>query len=282
MTANAAPHPPHPPHAPHQRAHGTLQLAFKRRGPDTVLDTLRQEGCLKARFPRADPPAWPGAVTLNTAGGIAGGDQLASTIAAGPGTRATVATQACERIYRALPGLVAHVETRLHVAPAAALEWLPQETILFNGCALRRTLDIHLAPDAWFLGVESLVFGRAAMPEQLLHANLHDRITLRRENRLLLHDTVRLHGPAAALLARPAIGAGARAVATLLHAAPDAARHLDPLRTALAPFDAGATTHGGLLLARITAPSGAALRHAVLAGLNILRAGRTLPRVWMC
>ena len=40
-------------------------MSFKRRGTATVLDGLRQDGCLKARFPHVDPPHWPGAVTLN-------------------------------------------------------------------------------------------------------------------------------------------------------------------------------------------------------------------------
>ena len=46
----------------HQRARGSLRLSFKRRGGATVLDGLRQEGCLKARFPRTERGAWPGAV----------------------------------------------------------------------------------------------------------------------------------------------------------------------------------------------------------------------------
>jgi urease accessory protein len=269
------------PDAPaHQRARGDLRLSFKRRGAATVLDGLRQDGCLKARFPRIDPPDWPGAVTLNSAGGVAGGDRLTTAITAGPGTAATVASQAAERIYRALPGATSRVATALHVADGAALEWLPQETILFDRCALSRTLDIHLAENAWFLGVESLVFGRTAMDEQVHTAHIHDRITLRRDGRLLLHDAIRLDGPVAALLARPAIGTGARAVATIIHAAPDP--RLDAVRTALAPFEAGATIVEGVLLARIVAPTGAELRRAVVAGLNILRAGRTLPRVWLC
>ena len=90
---------------------------------------------------------------------------LHTRITAGPGTSATIASQAAERIYRALPGQTASIATTLHAEPGAALEWLPQETILFDRCALDRRLDIHLAPDAWFLGVESLVFGRAAMDE---------------------------------------------------------------------------------------------------------------------
>ncbi len=268
---------------PHQRARGALRLSFKQRDDATVLDALRQDGCLKARFPHTERDAWPGAVTLNTAGGVAGGDTLDTAVTAGPGTRATVASQAAERFYRALPGSApAQVITRLHVAPGAALEWLPQEAILFNHCALRRRLLVDLAEDAWFLGVESLVFGRTAMDESVQDASLRDLIELRRGGRLILHDAIRLDGPVQSVLDRPASGNGARAVAILLHAAPDAAARLDPLRAALAAWDAGASAWDGMLVARIAAQDGACLRRAVVAGLNVLRAGRPLPRVWEC
>ena len=79
---------------PHQRARGALRLSFRLRGGATVLDGLRQEGCLKARFPRPERGAWAGAVALNTAGGVAAGDVLTSRVSAGPGTAATVAAPA--------------------------------------------------------------------------------------------------------------------------------------------------------------------------------------------
>jgi urease accessory protein len=267
---------------PHQRARGTLRLALKRRDGATVLDALRQEGCLKVRFPRTEQDAWAGAVTLNTAGGIAGGDQLSTCIKAGPGTAATIASQAAERVYRALPGTVADVSTSLHVAAGAALEWLPQETILFDRCAARRRLEVELAGDAWFLGVEQLVFGRTAMGETVRSASFRDLIQLRRDGRLILHDAIRLDGPVQALLDRAATGNGARATATLVHAAPGAAWLLDPLRAALAGWEAGASAWDGMLVARVVAADGACLRRAVVAGLNVLRDGRPLPRVWLC
>jgi urease accessory protein len=267
----------------HQRARGTLRLSFKHRGAATVLDGLRQEGCLKARFPRTEHGAWSGAVMLNSSGGVAGGDILYITIGAGPGTQATVASQAAERFYRALPGTApSQVSTALHVAPGAALEWLPQESILFDRCALQRRLVVDLARDAWFLGVEQLVFGRTAMGEAVQDAWLRDLIQVRRDGRLLLHDAIRFDGPVQSLLDHRATGGAARGVATLIHAAPDAAARLDALRLALAGYDAGASAWDGLLLARITASDGACLRAAVVAGLNALRAGRPLPRVWLC
>ncbi len=267
----------------HQRAQGALRLSFKRRGDATVLDGLRQEGCLKARFPRTEHGAWAGAVMLNSSGGVVGGDALDITISAGPGTRATVASQAAERFYRALPGTPpARVSTALSVAPGAALEWLPQESILFDRCAVRRRLSVDLAGDAWFLGVEQVVFGRTAMGEAVQDAEFRDLIELRRDGRLLLHDAIRLDGPVQAVLDRRAAGGGARAVATLVHAAADAEEKLDALRDALAGQEAGASAWDGLLVARIVAADGACLRAAVVAGLAALRAGRPLPRVWFC
>ena len=269
----------------HQRAVGELRLSMRLRGTDTVLDGLRQMGCLKARFPRPERGAWTNAVSLNTAGGIAAGDRLTSAIAIGQGARATIAGQAAERCYRALPGATpAVVRTALAVAPGAAMEWLPQETILFDRCALDRWLDIELAPDAWFLGVEAIVFGRTAMGEQVGHANFRDTIRIRRDGRLLLHDAVRIQGEVAARLARPAIGGGACAMATLLHVAPDAEAALDGLRDALAdaPGEWGASAWDGMLVARFLAADGASLRQAVVTGLQALRGERPLPRVWLC
>ena len=188
-----------------------------------MLDRFRQEGCLKARLPRPEQGAWTTAVTLNSGGGVAQGDRLSTAITAGPGTALTVASQAAERFYRSPGGAPATVITTLEVREAAAMEWLPQEAILFDCCALDRRLQIDLAGDACFLGVETLVFGRALMGETVRQAVLHDTIRVRRDGRLLLHDAIRLHGPVQSVLDRPAVAGGGRAVATLIYSAPDAA-----------------------------------------------------------
>ncbi len=267
----------------HQRAIGSLHVAVKRRGVASVLADLRQDGCLKARFPR--PVDWIEVVTLNSSGGVAGGDRLASTFDVRARARATFASQAAERFYRALPGDPrAHVRTNLTVADGAAAEWLPQEAILFDRAAVDRALTVDLAPDAWFLGVESIVFGRTAMGERVATARLADTIQLRRDGRLILHDAIRLSGEVAAVLEGVATGRGGAAIATILHVAPDAESRLDAFRAAVAeaPAEVGASAWDGMLIARLVARDGAALRATVIAGLAALRGGRALPRVWMC
>lgn len=268
---------------PLARARGRLDLGFKRRGAETVLDALFQEGCAKARFPRREAGAFAGAVLLNTAGGLTGGDRLSQAVRWGEGTAATVAGQAAERIYRSL-GDAAQIETRLTVEPGAVAEWLPQETILFDRARLDRDLRIELRGDARFLGVEAIVFGRAAMGETVRQGTLRDAWRIRRDGRLVYADALAVDGDPAAALDRPGLGRGARAVATLLFAAPEAQALIDPLRAVLAEAQglAGASAWNGLLVARFAAPDGAVLRRDLISALGILRAGRPLPRVWQC
>ncbi len=134
-----------------------------------------------------------------------------------------------------LPGIARHA--RLERAPHGS-PWRMAERR--SGCRRRRScsivapcgvsLHVELADDAWFLGVESLVFGRAAMGEVVEHASLRDVYEVHRGGRLLLHDAIRLEGEVAATLRRPAVADGARAVATLVYVASDAETMLDPLR----------------------------------------------------
>ena len=270
-----------------QRAWGDLRVTLRVRDGRTVLEDLRQDGCLKARFPR--PVDLAEVTTLNTSGGVAGGDRLRLAFEVGAGAAACFASQAAERFYRALPeDAPARLRSTVRVAAGGLAEWLPQESILFDRCALDRVLEVDMAADARFIGVESLVFGRALMGETVRAARLADTIRIRRDGRLLLHDAIRLDGDLATAMARPAIGAGAGAVATLLYVAPDAPARLDALRAAWAAgavegaVEGGASCWDGMLVGRLVARDGAALRAAVASGLECLRDGRALPRVWMC
>ncbi len=267
----------------HQRAFGAVRVEMQVRNGKTVLAELRQEGCLKVRFPR--PAGWTEAIAVNISGGVAGGDRLHSDIVVRAGAAACFTTPAAERFYRALPGEIpAELRNSIRVEPGAAAEWLPQESIVFDAAAFDRRLEIDIAEDGWFVGVETLVFGRAAMGETVREVRLRDLIRVRRAGALVLHDAIRIDGDAAATLARPAVACGGRAVATIVHIAPDAGERLAPLRAALesVPAEAGASAWNGMLIGRIVAADAAALRTAIVAGLQALRANRPLPRVWMC
>ncbi|MEO6093158.1 MAG: urease accessory protein UreD [Novosphingobium sp.] len=269
---------------PSLRSSGRIDLSLAMRGNELTLPRAFQSGCLRVRLPRA---AGDGerraAVILNTAGGIADGDRLDQRIDWQEQAIGAVTTQAAEKIYRALAN-GSTIETRLNVGRGASAEWLPQETILFDGARLDRETRVVLADDVTFLGIEALVLGRAAMGETVRSGALRDRLRIWRNERLIYADALNLDGDIAALMQRSAIGAGARAMAVLVHASAGAAALVGPLREALetARGRAAASSWNGLLAVRLLAPDGETLRHDIAAALGVLCNGRPLPRVWRC
>ena len=261
-----------------QRAAGSGRVAVQAAGGRTRLRDLFQEGCAQIRLPRDAAARGLEAVLINTAGGLTGGDRLAWRAEATQGAALTVSTPACEKVYRARDDAAESLVT-LEAGPGARLAWLPQETILFDGAALRRRLDISLAADAEVVVVEAVVLGREAMGESVRAGALHDRWRVRREGRLAFADDLRLEGPVSEIAARAAVLAGGRAFASLLLVAPDAEDRLRPLRHALGG-DGGASAFDGKLFCRIAARDGRGLRHALVRALGALREGQPIPRVW--
>lgn len=242
-----------------------------------------QSGCLRARSPATFGADRAGAVLINTGGGVTGGDRLHQAIRWEPGAVATVATQAAEKVYRAAQGQV-EIQTRLTVSKDADAEWLPQETILFDGARLDRRTEVELASGARFLGIEAVILGRTAMGETIRDGALRDSWRITRDGKLIYADVLRLEGRIDALMRRSAIGAGARAMAVAIMAVDGAAALLPAVREVMedAKGRAAATVVNGLLVARFLSPDGQTLRRDLVAVLSGLRDGRPLPRVWTC
>ena len=248
-------------------------------GPATRLGGLRQQGALRVLFPRAGAGPMQ-AVLINTSGGLTGGDRMDIRAAARAEARLTLTTQAAERAYRAVGPAPARMDTRLEVARGARLHWLPQETILFEGCHLRRRLDVDVAPGAELLLCEPVIFGRAAMGETVRDGRFDDRVTLRVGGETVLLDATRMAGDLDGLLHRPGVAEGARAMALIVLAGPRAHAALGALR-AMLPESAGASLlRDDVLVARVLAEDGFGLRRTLLPALRLL-ARNDLPRPWM-
>jgi urease accessory protein len=265
------------------RARGEARAVFAKVGARTEPARVFETGGLRLRFPRASHASE--AVLINTGGGMAGGDRADVQIGLEAGAQVLFTTQSAEKIYRT-ENDTAEVDARIVLGEGAKLEWLPQETILFHNARFVRRLAIDLAGDASLLLVEAVTFGRIAMGERDIDASIHDSWRVRRQGRLVFAEELRLDHAAAAL-DRIGVGRGARAIATILIAAPDPQAQLERLRTTLgeaqqgddAPLEGGATAFEGLALARLISPSPARLRAALVAVMVALR-GRAAPRVW--
>lgn len=275
MTAMAPPPPTErPPDLALPRARGELRASFVLRDGRTRLARLYQQGSARAIL-----PATPGCemVVLNTSGGLAGGDRLRIGVDLAEGTHLTATTQTAERAYRATTS-PARIEARLTVGAGAHLDWLPQETILFDGARLHRDQEVALAHGASCLWAETLILGRAAMGETVRRLDLTDRRRITRDGRPLHVENLRLDDAALADGASPATLAGSRAFATVVLVAEGAERLLAPARAALGR-DGAASLVAGRLVARLIAADGWPLRQTLARLIAALRPG-PLPRVW--
>jgi urease accessory protein len=127
-------------------------VQFKHNGPLRVLQSLYPEG-----------PAVCHNVLVHPPGGIVGGDTLDITVQVDAGAHALITTPAATRFYKSLgePG-TQRVKVQLH--SGARLEWLPLETLVYNGCNAFNSAVFDLAPGAEMIGWDITALG-------LPHAN---------------------------------------------------------------------------------------------------------------
>jgi urease accessory protein len=148
--------------------HGKLNLVYADRHNTTKLIYSHHQAPLKVQrpfYPEGEKVCH--SVILHTAGGMVGGDRLSSNIHLQPQAQTLITTAAASKIYRS-NGLQARQTIQMQVDADACLEWLPQETILFNNAIYRQDLRVELATGASFLGWEITRFGRSARGEKFL------------------------------------------------------------------------------------------------------------------
>lgn len=251
-----------------ERARGEVALSVS----PTGIRNLRESGSLKIRVPAGDAQA----ILINTAGGIAGGDDYAISLEAEAGSRLTATSQAAERVYRTL-GPAATVTTRHGVGEGGVLHWLPQETILFDGSGLHRRMEVDMAPDASFVGLESVILGRRESGEVIHGLTFRDSWSIRQAGRLIHSERVHLNGSlpqGAATLGK------ASAFATLLVVSPDAESLLDRCLP-LVSHCGSASAWNGKLLVRLLGRDGFEIRKCLLKLLPALLPSRDLPKAWL-
>jgi urease accessory protein len=202
-------------------------------------------------------------VLANTGGGIVGGDALQVRVRLATGAAAVITSQAAEKVYRSA-GAEATVDVELDLADGAWMEWLPQETILFDRARLRRTLRIDAAARARLMAVDMFVFGRRARGERFQVGLLRDRWEVRVGRRLVWADALHLADPGV-ILDAPFGFAGAAAFATCIYLAPDAKERIQLARDLAESPDvrSGASGIGPMLVVRWLAADPAPLRQAL-------------------
>jgi len=269
---------------------GAAEIGFARRDGVTRLAHLYQADPLRVLFPIPEAGDPIEAAIVTTSGGLVGGDRIDVAIRVDRAARAHVTASAAEKIYRST-GATTVVRQSLAVADGAALEFLPPETILFEGARLQRETAVEIGNGGAFLGGDIMVFGRRARGEHFTKGLLRTVWEVRQQGRLVWGDALHLDGDIAGVVDNPACFGGAAGFATLMlaPAGNDPQKFVDGARgvQAAAPegVRAGVTAVAGLVVARWLAADAALLRRAYADLACHLRCEAMglpcrLPRIW--
>jgi len=181
--------------APRAEWRAELGLEFVARAGGTVLSKRVHRGPLQVQRPFfPEGPEVCHVYLLHPPGGLVAGDVLHVEIATGDGAHALVTTPAATKVYRSGDGQVARQEQRLRVAAGSSLEWLPQETILFESGRAELSTVVEIAGDGCFFGWEIVSLGRPAFGEPLARGTCRQRFELSRDGRPLVIERLLLVG----------------------------------------------------------------------------------------
>jgi urease accessory protein len=272
---------------------GRLELEYAQHQGNTQLIRSQVQAPLKVQRPFYPEGAdWCHSVILHTAGGIVGGDRLALDITLQPQAQALITTAAAAKIYRST-GAQAQQTTQIHVAEGACLEWLPQETIVFNGANYRQDLRVELGANALWMGWELTRLGRSARGEKFDQGEWRSRTEIWQSGRLMWIDPQWLKGGSEMLISPhglagyPVVGSFAIVGRSVSAALVEQARSCWAEQAAKSgqPSDAGVTRLMSGLLCRYRGNSTVEARRWFMAvwhlvRLELLDRPSCKPRVW--
>ena len=199
----------------------------------TRLNELYQSDPLRILFPNIPDKDILQAALVNISGGLVGGDKISVDMQIGRNAKALIASQSAEKVYRS-SGADTEMEIKITVKPGSWLEFLPQETILFQGSRLRRQIKVSIEGDGSLVAGEILVFGRRGHGEYFKNGLIHESWEIERDGRLLWADTLHMDKNIASTINHPACFDGAVGMATLIYNGPNATDNLAVIQNLLA------------------------------------------------
>lgn len=267
---------------------GVAGMSFDVADGATRLAGLYNHEPLKVMFPKPTPGENICGVISSSAGGLLGGDRYDIEVTVDEGAEALVMPQAAEKVYRT-PDAEAVVSVELNVKENGWLEWLPQETILFDEARLRRKTALDVLDGGKALAGEMMVFGRIASGEVFGEGLAREVWEIRRNGRIVWADALHLDKDIPTIMGHPAGFDGAVASATAVYVADDAYEYLDSAREFLGDdteqVKTSATVLGDVLVMRWVGWDTLAMRNRFGAFWGAFRAKvkglpEKLPRLW--
>jgi urease accessory protein len=170
-----------------------LSLSFQGNAERTYLGRTRSIGPYLVQRPFAESNGTCQVYLLHPPGGVAAGDSLHLNVDCSANTRVLLTTPAATKLYRS-GGKASTLEQSFALAPGAILEWLPQETIVFDGAFAHSRTRVALAAGAHYAGWEISCLGRRAASEAYLAGRFKQSVEVWREDEPLLIERCQLNG----------------------------------------------------------------------------------------
>jgi urease accessory protein len=239
----------------------SLSLGFRQVEQKTILAERRSEGPLVVQKPLyPDGPERCHAIVVHPPGGIAGGDELALDVSVENDANALLTTPGAAKWYRSA-GAWAKQTLRFQVA--GSLEWLPRETIVFDGALADVQTQVVLSEGARYVGWEVACLGR------FTRGRLRTETRIMQGTRMLFIEKGEIEG--GGRLMRSPVGLGGRSVFGTFVAT--SAKKIS--------VEGVAVTHlPGLLIGRYLGDSSEQALRAFTRLWLLVRPGAVEPRIW--
>jgi urease accessory protein len=234
-------------------------------------------------------PEGPGVchtLILHPPGGIVGNDTLDIGIKLQAGSHTLITMPGAAKWYRST-GAAATQRLTLSVNAGAVLEWLPQETIVFNGAIAKLHVALDLAEGGNYLGWDIMCLGRTAAGERFDSGTMQQTTDISIAGELAWSERCRLGG-GSPMLESPATLAGAPICGIMIAAGKNIPAELLARCRAVTvgtPARSGISVMPKILVARYVGPSCEQASSYFIKLWRELRpfiAGRdaVLPRIW--
>ena len=131
---------------------------------------------------------------LHTAGGLVGGDELTVGLTLNCRSRCLITSVAAQKAYGSVTRSRLHPKGQWSKQTVTAeqaentdLEWLPQEVVIYANAMFEQNIEIVLAKNASFLGMDIARLGRTAAGEQLNQGRWRSALTIKRQDNNSTH-----------------------------------------------------------------------------------------------
>ncbi len=163
--------------ANHASWQAQLSLTFEKKANKTVVTQKKHTGPLVIQKPFYPEGAPCHVYLLHPPGGLVGGDQLLLNVTLNAASQVLMTTPGAAKFYRSADAIAEQIQV-FHVDKDSLLEWMPQETIIFDKSNARINTQINLKQNSGYIGWEIICLGRSASGEKFSAGCVEQKLQL--------------------------------------------------------------------------------------------------------